>query len=85
MACQGMEIGTKRIPIIVLPAVTNSAPNAASVFPSRRIEIGEAHADLNRSADFNIQVTDAARQDFEVSAVRAWHVDVGKPAPIVIV
>jgi hypothetical protein len=36
----------------------------------------ESHADLKRH--FNIQVTDAARQDFEVSAVRAWHVKVGK-------
>jgi hypothetical protein len=34
-----MEIGTKPIPISVLTAVTNSALNAASVFPSRRIEI----------------------------------------------
>src|SRR6266446_6278917 len=34
-----MGIGTKPIPISVLPAVTSSAPNAASVFRSRRIEI----------------------------------------------
>jgi hypothetical protein len=27
---------------------------------------------------------DAARQDFEVSAVRAWHIKVGKPALMVI-
>jgi len=37
--CQQMEIGTKPIPISVVPAVTSSALNAASVFPSRRIEI----------------------------------------------
>jgi hypothetical protein len=29
----------------VLTAVTNSALNAASVFPSRRIEISESHTD----------------------------------------
>src|SRR6266849_1893744 len=46
-----MEIGTKPIPISVLTAVTNSALNAASVFPSRRIEISDSHTDLNRSAD----------------------------------
>jgi hypothetical protein len=73
-----MEIGTKPIPISVLTAVTNSALNAASVFPSRRIEISDSHTDLNRSADINIQAIDAALQDFEVSAVRAWHVKVGK-------
>ena len=39
------------IPISVLTAVTNSALNAASVFPSRRIEISDSHTDLNRSAD----------------------------------
>ena len=38
-----MEIGTKPIPISVLTAVTNSALNAASVFPSRRIEISDTH------------------------------------------
>ena len=37
-----------------------------------------SHTDLNRSADINIQAIDAALQDFEVSAVRAWHVKVGK-------
>ncbi len=37
IACQQMEIGTKPIPISMLTAVTNSALNAASVFPSRRI------------------------------------------------
>jgi hypothetical protein len=73
-----MEIGTKPIPISVLTAVTNSALNAAFVFPSRRIEISDSHTDLNRSADINIQAIDAALQDFEVSAVRAWHVKVGK-------
>jgi len=41
--CQQMEIGTKPIPISVVPAVTNSALNAASVFPSRRIEISDSH------------------------------------------
>jgi len=49
-----MEIGTKPIPISVLIAVTNSALNAASVFPSRRIEISDSHTDLNRSADISI-------------------------------
>src|ERR1700720_3097960 len=73
-----MEIGTKPIPISVLTAVTNSALNAASVFPLRRNEISDSHTDLNRSADINIQAIDAALQDFEVSAVRAWHVKVGK-------
>jgi hypothetical protein len=73
-----MEIGTKPIPISVLAAVTNSALNAASAFPSRRIEFSDSHTDLNRSADINSQVMDAALQDFEVSAVRAWHVKVGK-------
>jgi hypothetical protein len=62
-----MEIGTKPIAISVLTAVTNSALNAASVFPSRKIEISDSHTDLNRSADINIQVIDAALQDFEVS------------------
>src|SRR6266699_6422051 len=47
-----MEIGTKPIPISVLTAVTNLALNAASVFPSRRIEISDSHTDLNRSATF---------------------------------
>jgi hypothetical protein len=42
-ACQQMEIRTKPIPISVLTAVTNSALNAASVFPSRRIEISDTH------------------------------------------
>ncbi len=51
IACQQMEIGTKPIPISVLTAVTNSALNAASVFPSRRIEISDSYTDLNRSAD----------------------------------
>jgi hypothetical protein len=73
-----MEIGTKPIPISVLTAVTSSALNAAFVFPPRRIEISDSHTDLNRSADINIQAIDAALQDFEVSAVRAWHVKVGK-------
>ncbi len=49
-----MEIGTKPIPISVLTAVTNSALNAASVFPSRRIKISDSHTDLNRSADISI-------------------------------
>ena len=48
------EIGTKPIPISVLTAVTNSALNAASVFPSRRIEISDSHTDLNRSADISL-------------------------------
>ena len=48
-----MEIGTKPIPISVLTAVTYSALNAASVFPSRRIEISDSHTDLNRSADIS--------------------------------
>jgi hypothetical protein len=52
IACQQMEIGTKPIPISALTAVTNSALNAASVFPSRRIEISDSHTDLNRSATF---------------------------------
>jgi hypothetical protein len=73
-----MEIGTKPISISVLTAVTNLALNAASVFPSKRIEISDSHIDLNRLANINIQVMDAALQDFEVSAVRAWHVKVGK-------
>jgi hypothetical protein len=60
-----MEIGTKPIPISVLTAVTNLALNAASVFPSRRIEISDSHTDLNRSPIFRL---DAALQDFEVSA-----------------
>src|SRR6266436_1014062 len=68
-----MEIGAKPIPISVLTAVTNSALNAASVFPSRRIEISDSHTDLNRSTDINSQVIDAALQDFGVSAVRACH------------
>jgi hypothetical protein len=68
----------KPIPISVLTAVINSALNAASVFPSRRIEISDSHTDLNRSANINIQVMDATLQDFEVSAVRALHVKVGK-------
>src|SRR4029453_2380585 len=51
IACQQMEIGTKPIPISVLTAVTNSALNAASVFPSSRIEISDSYTDLNRSAD----------------------------------
>ena len=54
ITCQQMEIGTKPIPISVLTAVTNSTLNAASVFPSRRIEISESHTDLNRSADISI-------------------------------
>ena len=45
---------TKPIPISVLTVVTNSALNAASVFPSRRIEISDSHTDLKRSADINI-------------------------------
>jgi hypothetical protein len=49
-----MEIGTKPIPISVLTAVTNSALNAASVFPSRRIEISDSHSDLSRSADLRL-------------------------------
>jgi hypothetical protein len=48
-----MEIGTKPIPISVLTAVTNSALNAASVFPSRRIEISDSHSDLSRSAEIS--------------------------------
>jgi hypothetical protein len=55
--CQQMEIGTKPIPISVVTAVTNSALNAASVFPSRRIEISDSHTDLNlqmaRSIDWS--------------------------------
>ena len=43
IARQKMEIGTKPIPISVLTAVTSSALNAASVFPSRRIEIDDSH------------------------------------------
>ena len=35
----------KPIPISALTAVTNSALNAASVFPSRRIEISDSHTD----------------------------------------
>ena len=65
-----MEIGTKPIPISVLTAVTNSALNAASVFPSRRIEISDSHTDEPVGRHFNIQVMDAALQDFEVSAVQ---------------
>jgi hypothetical protein len=34
--------------------------------------------DLSGSADISIQIMDAALQDFEVLAVRAWHVQVGK-------
>ena len=52
--CQQMEIGTKPIPISVVTAVTNSALNAASVFPSRRIETRDSDTDLNRSADISI-------------------------------
>jgi hypothetical protein len=37
--------------------------------------------DLNGSADISIQIMDAALQDFEVLAVRAWHVKVGKLVP----
>ena len=44
----------KPIPISALTAVTNSALNAASVFPSRRIEVSDSHTDLNRSADISI-------------------------------
>jgi hypothetical protein len=44
----------KPIPISVLTAVTNSALNAASVFPSRRIEISDSHTDLNWSTDIPI-------------------------------
>ena len=56
IASQKMEIGTKPIPISVLTAVTNSALNAASVFPSRRIEISDSHTDLNRWATFQYSV-----------------------------
>jgi hypothetical protein len=54
IACQQMEIGTKPILISVLTAVNDSALNAASVFPSRRIAISVPHTDLNRSADISI-------------------------------
>ena len=81
IARQKMEIGTKPTPISVLTAVTSSALNAASVFPSRRIQISDSHTDLNGSADISIQIMDAALQDFEVLAVRAWHVQVGKLVP----
>ena len=63
IACQQMEIGTKPIPISVLTAVTNSALNAASVFPSRRLEISESHTD-SVGRHFNIQVIDAVLRDF---------------------
>src|SRR6266550_3520923 len=63
-----MEIGTKPIPISVLTAVTNSALNAASVFPSRRIEISDFPYRFEPVGRYsNIQVMDAALQDFEVS------------------
>jgi hypothetical protein len=55
-----MEIGTKPIPISVLTAVTNSALNAASVFPSRRIEISDFPYRFEPvDRHFNIQVMDA--------------------------
>jgi hypothetical protein len=74
-----MEIGTKPIPISVLTAVTNSTLNAASVFQSRRIEISDSPYQFEPiGRHSNIQVMDAALQDFEVSAVHAWHVKVGK-------
>jgi hypothetical protein len=60
-----MEIGTKPIPISVLTAVTNSALNAASVFPSRRIEISDFPYRFEPVGRYsNIQVMDAALQDF---------------------
>jgi hypothetical protein len=63
-----MEIGTKPIPISVLTAVTNSALNAASVFPSRRIEISDFPYRFEPVGRYsNIQVMDAALQDFGVS------------------
>jgi hypothetical protein len=62
-----MEIGMKPIPISVLTAVTNSALNAASVFPYQFEPIGR-HSD--------IQVMDAGLQDFEVATtscpIAAW-------------
>ena len=55
-----MEIGTKPIPISVLTAVTNSALNAASVFPSRRIGISDFPYRFEPVVrHFNIQVMDA--------------------------
>jgi hypothetical protein len=44
----------------VLTAVTNSALNVASVFPSRRIEISDSHTDLNWSADISISAYERA-------------------------
>jgi hypothetical protein len=42
------------IPISVLTAVTNSALNAASVFPSRRIEISDFPYRFELSSDIPI-------------------------------
>jgi hypothetical protein len=56
-----MEIGTKPIPISVVTAVTNSALNAASVFPSRRIEISDREVRAN-FAELARQWRDLARQ-----------------------
>jgi hypothetical protein len=60
IAHQQMEIGTKPIPISVLTAVTNSALNAAFVFPSRRIETSDFPYRFEPvDRHFNIQVMDA--------------------------
>src|SRR5260370_16705516 len=59
--CQQMEIGTKPIPISVVTAVTNSALNAAFVFPSRRIEISDREVRAN-FAELGQQWRDLARQ-----------------------
>ena len=51
-----MEIGTKPTPISVLTAVTNSALNAASEFPSRRIEISDSRTVCTEKLDSDVLV-----------------------------
>jgi hypothetical protein len=67
-----MEIGTKSIPISALTAVTNSALNAASVFPSRRIEISDSSETLNRPTDWRVLFRDEAWLLACVLAVLEW-------------
>ena len=47
---------------------------ALIINPNDKLEVAEAIRD---ALQMSIQVMDAALQDFEVSAVRAWHVKVG--------
>jgi hypothetical protein len=57
-----MEIGTKPTPISVLTAVTNSALNAASEFPSRRIEISDSRTVCTEKLDSDVLVMKPADQ-----------------------